>query len=171
CSRSAATDHDGIGELRKRSACWRLILFSRHLSCTLSHTGGHEPTPTMRIFGNDNRSAHAGDGSRKRPIATQQSLDRVVLSRLELQGGSKQYLVRALTVAAQKEVQRLAFFAALHECVQIRAPDLRCIGQDQALPQKEAKSGELTEVAILRDRARPVPQGETMKEVVAGTPP
>ncbi len=89
--------------------------------------------------------------SRKRPIAAQQSLDGVVLSRLELQGGGKEHLVGALAVAAQEEVQRLAFFAPLHECVQIRAPDLRCIGQDRAVFQKEANGRELTEVAILRD--------------------
>jgi hypothetical protein len=28
CSSGAATDHDGIGELWKQRACWRLIVFS-----------------------------------------------------------------------------------------------------------------------------------------------
>ena len=76
----------------------------------------------------------------------------------------------ALTFAAQEEVQRLSFFAALHECVQIRAPDLRGIGQDCAAIQKESNGSELAEVAILRDVSRPVAQGEAMKEVVLRAP-
>src|ERR1700688_3365817 len=44
------------------------------------------------------------DALRKRPFAAQQSLDGIVRSRLEPQGGGKRNLIGALTLAAQEEV-------------------------------------------------------------------
>src|ERR1700683_5844421 len=108
--------------------------------------------------------------SRKRPLLTQQSVNGVVLSRLEMQDGGERCLVEALTIATQHEVQRFAFFPSLHEGVEIRAVNLGCIGQDRAVFQKETNRSELAKIDLLRYVARPIMQSESMKEIIPGAP-
>src|SRR5579872_2303083 len=69
-------------------------------------------------------------------------------------------------VGAHQEVQCQRFFGRCDEC----APDFLCDRHDGAIFKMEAYRGELAEVAVLRDVARPVTQRETMIEKIFRTP-